>query len=113
MEKDTFNYLDDVGEPYSTGERVAVVYDRLPVVAVPAVQLNAPTALTKVVDIPERQDRTGRDKTGQDRTGQDKTGQDETRRDNVSERQTNHFRQAVCFSRAREIGAVFMRSQQQ
>lgn len=58
-------YLDDVGEPYSTGERVSVVDDRLPVVAVPAVQLHAPAALAKVVDIPEGQKHTSTDDAGE------------------------------------------------
>ena len=52
---DTMCHLDDVGEPYSAGERVVVVDDRLPAIAIPAVQLHAPAALAKVVDIPGRQ----------------------------------------------------------
>lgn len=47
-------HLDHVGEPYSAGERVAMVDDWLPVIAVPAVQLHAPAALAKVVDVPKR-----------------------------------------------------------
>lgn len=44
--------LNDVGESNSSRERVAMVYQRLSVVAVPAVQLNAPAPLAQVVDIP-------------------------------------------------------------
>ena len=44
--------LNDVGESNSSRERVAMVYQRLSVVAVPAVQLDAPAPFAQVVDIP-------------------------------------------------------------
>lgn len=52
---DTMQYLNDIFEPYSAGERVAMVYDWLSIIAVPAVQLHAPAPLAEVVDIPKRQ----------------------------------------------------------